>query len=509
MILNLKALVVVLTLASIVFAFAKPVCLRFTAADDFARRRMVWYVLTVVAFVSPSFWLYVLVAAPLLGWASMKDASPVSLFLFFFFVIPPLAIDIPVVAINKLFPMSNIRLLCFVVLLPAVLSRVRMADDAKPFRLSAMDWLLLMYGALQLVLFMPYESYTNTARRGMLYLLDVFLVFFACSRLLSDKRRLADALSAFWLSGSIMALVAAFESLRYWLLYVDIPSIWGDPNDLAFLLRGDALRAQASTGHALALGYVLCMALGCWMYLQSSGVGKARNVIAIGLLAAGLVFCYSRGPWLTAVLVVMVFIALGSGNSAKLIKGALLLAVVVGAFAATPFGESLMDSLPFIGTRDQETVEYRRQLFETSWALILQHPFIGNPFVALDMESLRQGQGIIDLVNGYLQVALYYGLIGLALYSSVHLLTLKRAFSFVRIARSQGHGDTVALGGALMACVASNLFFMATAGQSWLQWAFVGLLAAFSRLASTQADAAQGRNFPVTSKTGSSRVAIV
>ena len=489
MLMNLKAMVVVLALATIVFVLAKPICLRFTALEDFNRRRTVWYVLTVVAFMSPSFWLYVLVAMPLLGWAGQKDSNPVALFLFFFFVIPPVAIEIPVVGINKLFDLSNVRVLCFVVLLPAALSRARMAPAAKPFRLSTMDWLLLLYGALQLVLFWPYESYTNTARRTVLFLLDVYLVYFACSRLLNDRRSLVDAMGAFWLPAAIMALVATFESLRYWLLYVDIVARWGDANMFGFLLRGDSLRAQASTGHALALGYVLSMALGCWMYLKSSGVSRSKNIAAIGLLASGLVFCYSRGPWLTAVLVLMIFIALGSSNSAKLIKGALVLAAIAWAVASTPLGASLIESLPFIGTRDQDTVEYRRQLFETSWALIQQHPFLGNPFVALDLESLRQGQGIIDLVNGYLQVALYYGLIGLALYSGVHLLALKRAIVCMRNARSQGDIDMLALGAALTACVAANLFFMATAGQSWLQWAFAGLLAGYARLASTETQA--------------------
>jgi O-Antigen ligase len=495
MLMSLKALVVVLTLATIVFVLAKPICLRFTAPEDFERRRNVWYVLTVVAFLSPSFWLYVLLAAPLLGWAAQKDASPVSVFLFFFFVIPPMSMEIPVVGINRLFELNNLRLLGLVVLVPAVFSSARRASLGGPFRLSAMDCLLLLYGLLQLVLFQPYESPTNTLRRLVLFLLDVYVVYYACSRLLGSKRLLADAMGALWLSAMVMALIASFESLRFWLLYVDIASRWGDPNSWGFLLRGSSLRAQASTGHALTLGHVLSTGLGMWMFLRPNDLGRTRTIAVFGLLSAGLLFCYSRGPWLTAMLAVMIFIALGSGNAKNLVKGALVLVALGGAFASTPFGSSIMDSLPFIGTQDQDTVEYRRQLFETSWALIKQNPLLGNPFVALDMENLRQGQGIIDLVNAYLQVALFNGLIGLALYGGVHLLVLQKGFVAMRRARAAGDQNMLALGAALTACVASNLFFMATAGQSWFQWILAGLLASYSSLALAQSAPASS---PVT-----------
>ena len=61
MLLNLKALVVILGIAMMVFIIAKPICLRFMAENDFVRRRNTWVALTIVAFLSPSFWLFVIV----------------------------------------------------------------------------------------------------------------------------------------------------------------------------------------------------------------------------------------------------------------------------------------------------------------------------------------------------------------------------------------------------------------------------------------------------------------
>jgi hypothetical protein len=62
----------------------------------------------------------------------------------------------------------------------------------------------------------------------------------------------------------------------------------------------------------------------------------------------------------------------------------------------------------------------------------------GNPFVLLDMEELRTGDNIIDLVNAYAQVALFYGLVGLALFCLLFMASMHR-----RTSRSGVRGHTV------------------------------------------------------------------
>jgi hypothetical protein len=81
--LNLRDLIAVLVLSSIVFKLAKPVALLFSSEQDFSRRRNLWYVLTVAAFLSPNIWLYILVAAPFLLVSGRKDSNPAALYLFF------------------------------------------------------------------------------------------------------------------------------------------------------------------------------------------------------------------------------------------------------------------------------------------------------------------------------------------------------------------------------------------------------------------------------------------
>ncbi len=155
MLYSMKALIVVLTIAAIVFYLAKPIALRFMSGEDFSRRRLVWFLLTIVSFVSPSFWLYALVAVPMFVWANRKDSNPIALYLLMLHVVPPFGFIIPIFGNNGLFALDNYRLLAFCVLLPATMRYRKNREEAAAGGLGAMDVLLLAFGALQVALYAP------------------------------------------------------------------------------------------------------------------------------------------------------------------------------------------------------------------------------------------------------------------------------------------------------------------------------------------------------------------
>jgi O-antigen ligase len=479
---NAKALIVILGIAWVMFALAKPFFLRFTAPEDYSRRRAVWFLLTIAAFLSPSFWLYVLFAMPLIAWAAHKDSTPLALYLLLFFVISPVSVSIPTLVIQQLFDLTNMRMLGFAILVPAVWARLAARRHGEPLRLNRIDIAFLLYGALQLTLLFPYETVTNTMRRAFLFLLDGYLVYFAFSRLLRERRQVADAMGALCLAALIAAPIGIFESLRGWLLYVGVPLVWGRPVE-GYLFRDYALRAQASMGHSLTLGYVIAMAIGLWMYLKYWQASKLRNVAFVLVMSVALFVTYARGPWIAAVLVVVFAAVLGSRNVVQIVKMLLPPVAAVALVIVSPFGARFIALMPFIGTTGQDTIEQRRRLAETSWRLIQENPLFGNPFVLLQMEDLRLGQnGIIDLVNAYAQVALFYGLIGLALFVAVYIGALVKSFATLKLSRAAGDMDMVWMGSSLIACMVASLFLMAAAGHLWLEWALAGLLVSYARL---------------------------
>ncbi|MES2992947.1 MAG: O-antigen ligase family protein [Pseudomonadota bacterium] len=479
---QLRPLIVVLGLALVVFALAKPVCLRFMTAQDFARRRNVWLCLTFTAFVAPNLWLFAAVALPLTYWAGRVDRHPTAVYLLLLLAVPPASLPIPMPLINQLFELSNFRILEFAILVPAAFRILGSERSQRGWGRTA-DVLVLAFGALQLVLYVPYETFTHTMRRAFLFMLDTYFLYYVFSRAAANREALRDSLCSFWLACAIIAPIALFETLKGWLLFTGIPERWGDPNTLSWLLRGDSLRAQASVGHSLTMGYVLAIAFGFWLYLAGH-LDSKRNAWLGGIwLWLGLLAAYSRAPWLVAAAAGCIYLLGSPAGRRGLVRTVIGLAVIAVPFLMTPQGARLVETLPFIGTVDQFNVDYREQLATLSWQLIKLNPMFGSPFAAQHMESLRQGQGIIDIVNTYAWVSLFYGLVGCALFVGAFAFPLARCLFAIRALRSSDP-DAVNLGVVLVACMSGTLLMMATAsfGNSFEQmsWALAGLCSAYA-----------------------------
>jgi O-Antigen ligase len=494
---SFKALIVVLAFAAIIFRLAKPVALKFSSESDFSRRRNVWFVLTIVGFISPNFWLFALVAVPLLFSAGRKDTNPVAFYLLLLHVVPAIGIDIPVVGIKHLFLLDIYRLLSFCVLIPTTWRHWRSKDTAAATSgFGVMDVFLLAYGALTIVLYVPPDlpshvllpdSFTNTLRRAFLFFVDVYVLYFVVSRTCSSRGAIVEALAAFCFSCALIAPIAVFESLRGWLLYFELATRWSsNPEIGSYLMRGAALRAQVSTGHPLALGYILAIAFGFWLYLKSHATSARTRVAVVLLYWLGLLAAYSRGPWIGAITIYLAFVALGPRALSGLFKATALATILFGALLASPLGDRIISVLPFMGgSVDSGSMIYRQRLAEKSWELITQRPFFGDQLAFQRMEDLRQGQRIIDVVNTYAAIALYYGLIGLFLFIAFIMIALSRTYKLAkRAARSDP--DLALLGVSLVACIIGTLVMIAGCSLIFaygkMFYVLGGLAAAYVRL---------------------------
>ena len=85
----------------------------------------------------------------------------------------------------------------------------------------------------------------------------------------------------------------------------------------------------------------------------------------------------------------------------------------------TPIGDRIINLLPYVGSEENTvTADYRTKLLENSWIVIQRNPVFGSVdyLETPEMQEMIQGQGIIDVVNTYIQVALNTGLVGLGLF---------------------------------------------------------------------------------------------
>src|SRR5262249_4328955 len=118
---HLRALFVILVLAAVVFAFAKaPACALASTSVDFERRRNLWFGITLAAFLSHNFWIYIAAATALLLLTGARERNKLAMFFFVLFAVPPLSREISGLGgIRYFFEIDYVRLLALTVLLPA------------------------------------------------------------------------------------------------------------------------------------------------------------------------------------------------------------------------------------------------------------------------------------------------------------------------------------------------------------------------------------------------------
>ena len=452
-----KAFLVVFTLAVIVFWLARPVFTKFMADEDYVRRRNLWLCLTASAFLIPSFWVHMAIAAILIYRSSKKERNPAALYSFLLLTIPPLEQPIPGFGLaNYIFPLHHIRLLCIVLLIPAALKILNenITKSSSPKRMSWLgpDVFLVMYGFLQVFLYVPYSSTTDTARSLLLMALDLLLPYFVLSRSCISKDKIVETISTFCLSAVVLAPVAIFELSKGWLVYDEIAAYWNvDVNIGGYLLRGESVRAIVSSGNSIVLGNFFAVGLGAWLYLIDKTKRNQAFLISAAIVG-GLLAAFSRGPWVGAVVCIFVYYAVGPNPGSRLLKLLTISVVVAGLVFISPYGDKAISFLPFAGSVDAGNVTYRQAINDRAILIIGLNPFFGSPYFSQYMEDLRTGYGIIDFLNVYLSIGMAYGLITLGAFLLFFATSIQRVLSAVSKYKKYDP-DSAMLGAALIAAL--------------------------------------------------------
>jgi O-Antigen ligase len=478
---TLKQLIVVFAIAWAVFRLMKPAALIFAAPQDFARRRNTWYLVTIAAFLCPSFSIFCLVCAPFLIAAGRKDPNPGALYLLLIYVVPEFSWRVPMVGISYLLDLDFQILLSFCVLVPAAVRLLKSRKDRSLRPFGMIDFFLLAYLVLTSLYFVLPEisrgvlmtpTYTDSLRRAFEAFLGIYLPYLVISRWSSSPREIQEMLVFFCMACAVMAGIAIFEAAKHWLLYAEIRENWfavlgvnsGPSTITPYLMRGQSLRAMASAGHPLILGYLLAIAFGFWLSLKANVPSKLTRNALIVLYWLGLLASYSRGPWAGAVLIYFAYVAFSGRTLSKVFK-ALGVAALVGVVVdVSPLGSRIAQVIPFLGgSIDRDNIIYRERLLTRAWEVIQQSPFLGDQQALVKMEDLRQGEGIIDLMNGFLNVLLDNGFVGLSLFMGFILFGVFHAWT-VSKERSRVGPELASVGASLAACILGSLLMMWVGG---------------------------------------------
>ena len=496
---HLVALVYILVIAATCFAvMSRPLTARVMAPADFARRRNLWIAVTVATFLAHNFWLAMLASAIIVGFGSRREQNPVALYCVLLFAVPEFDMQISGFGVvNYLFEINHPRLLALVLLLPAALKLAAQPRAANP-RLHLPDTLFAAYFLYVFVATATADSVTGLMRFSVYLLLDHALLYYVITRSVVDRRRLLDTLAAFVMGVAVVGVIAGFENVRSWLVYESLRIPLGVPlQDIGtYLLRetedGGYLRAYATMGHAIALGFTSMVAVAFLLALTRSFSPPAKSQttkllgIAVMLMpVVGLLAAVSRGPWLGCAIVMVLGLSFGPGAKQRLLWMLAALPVVIAALLILPQGQKFIDLLPFVGTVDPGSVSYRTQLLDRAMIVFWQNPIFGslqylsNPA----LEEMRQGQGIIDIVNAYVGVALAFGSIGLMLFVAPSAYALWASWTTSRRLANQDP-DAEAAGRALAAAMLGVLLVIGAASHYFhipiVHWLVVSLCVAFA-----------------------------
>jgi hypothetical protein len=467
------------------------------AVEDFTRRRNGWFFLLLVGFLSHNFWI-LMVATLILGlYLSGKDSHRLSAFLFLLFTLPAFTKDIPGFGIiNYFYSIGYVQILALCLLLPLYI-KLRSEHGVTPFLKLHADKFFLAYFLLQLGQQLQVDSVTNTMRYALKIFIEYFLPYYVASRSIKNLQDFKDVLRSLLIAILAIVPLAAFEYLRGWLLFSYIMGVldvdWGLGT---YLGRGGAVRAQVTAGQAIPMGFVFMVGIGLYYYVSRLISSRRDFYLLFFMLLVGLLVPVSRGPWLGAVVILAILIITRQGGVKQLIKYSAIAAPVVAAYMAGLF-DPVINAIPFLsGALDMGTADYRTQLIEVSLSVLKLNLWFGS-FYYLDhpsMQQMIQADGIIDMVNTYLSIAMSYGLVGLILYVMTFVCALFNFYTGFKTVPFDTEMNF--LGRALVATMIGILVTIFTVSTitviPWLQWFITGMLLSYSKIARQQATAVAG-----------------
>lgn len=483
----LRALVYVLACGIGAFFVAKKIAVPFIDEDEFNKWRNCWIATTCAVFLSNSFILFAAFMVLMSIYIHRTAKQPLYFYIILISAAPCLRVDVGIPGVlNKIMELNSPRLISLIILLPIAIKlwSNRSKTAAKP-HLGFFDLCAASFVFIITALSSRQSDFNAVLRVVLQNSMDMLLPYFVVSRAIASVKEFNTALLAYAVAAMPLSAIGFLEMWKHWRLYYVVVQQWDVRLPTPYLLRDDMLRAANTSIEPIAFGF-LCMTGAAFLMIARTGVRwTIWHYASLGLLILGLYSSLSRGPWLGfAIFVVLVSIAyLRKATTSLLAAVPVLLAGLY--FAPPAMIQRFLSLLPFMGTVDTGNEQYRADLLTNSIVVVQRYPIFGSHtfLEEPEMQAMIQGQGIIDIVNTYLQFALEYGLVGLLLFLGVFLGLC--ASLFVKVLRPTFGPEHIDYAG-LLAILISMLFVIATVSSistiPYTYWTFAALLVALLKM---------------------------
>lgn len=415
---NIRAAVVLTALGVASYLVLRPLLVQVTSRRESETIRnlfIMWVMLIGIFSIAPLGVINILLSIPLFYFFRKHiSAAPWVALIFLLFSIPNLESRVPgVFGIDSLFVVS------WPLVVMLALAFVSKNQKQNNFRIDGL--LLICYFTFSLIfllLQLRSDTITESLRLILYYGLMFYLIInFVKRNGLGDYKNISIGFISI---GVLLSLIAIYETYKGWLLYIPLISIvesiqfWSIS---PYKFRDGWLRSHVAHG-SLVTGLVLSAAIISHVSIYHLVKKKTYWFAIAFLLLFGVISTQARMPLLAMfIMLAAYFIFQKRVGSIKTIF--YLLVPVYFVFDQLKIFDA---SLKILGLNDDFNVQYRIRLLSESVDLILNNMLIPNQYYAsiLGSRGLIQGEGIVDIVNTYLQIGLNYG--GVALMIFVVLL---------------------------------------------------------------------------------------
>jgi hypothetical protein len=375
------------------------------------RAIFVWAASAVVLFILQIPLMVLILSAIILILAmpsEAKDRAPY--FIMVIAAVPTFVIaELPFPGIRYLFEVNHYKICVVLILLPLIF--IKRNDSKQNFSFGIADALLVLfvfYLSLRSLLYATAavsSGVTGALRVLMDHMLMLVAPYFLIRFAIRSFKDAALFLQAILVAAILLASITLISALKQWDFYQ-----FG--NSYLFAdFRSGYVRINATVNNP-SLGMFLIMAL-----LLIEVVRQQINIPWLSLnamrlvLLLGLPMTDSRAAIGAAIVSVALYLAMLTKS--KIARRAAL----IGLFYAGVVGIFWL-ALSDFSRIQNDSFTYRQELLNTSLAFIAKYPIFGdyNFYTSGYFDHLVQGQGIIDVTNMYLQVALQHGLLGVALF---------------------------------------------------------------------------------------------
>jgi O-antigen ligase len=418
-----------------------------------------------------------------------KKAEQIKYYFILLPIIPLFVYEVPgPLGINLLLDLTYARLLSLVILVPAFIAIIsKSGGGTKKFLYGSLDKLIFSYVFLLSLLAFRDTTVTSGFRGAFnLIALDIFLPYYVISRSVQSLDDFRRVFIGILFSAIMLSFLGLFEQKFQWPFFGYLPELldfrpvvvnaFGE-------VRGIFLRVNATMA-PIPLGYFMVFALGILLFIKELLPKRKLFIFATSVLfLITLIFTGSRGAWLTALVFLLFYFYLKVSNlwlKLGFLAGGVGL-IFVGNLILTMMGGLNVDSVDEHGT-----FQYRIDLVKTSIDVITDNFLFGtdDPNKGGALESMRQGQGIIDIVNSYLELLFYYGVVGFTLFLTIFFISLRNLYEAAKSMKK--NRDIWLLGNMLIAMTMATLVMIGTVSSvnfiPIYYWSLIGLVGAYTRM---------------------------